>query len=174
MAVTRTFNPQGGRDPVRSGRWVAAALIASTLALVGSLFVTVGPLGVSPALATTTTITFPYDGLTGVEGVPQVWKVPPKVYLATFRVFGAQGGRSRGRPFVTGVGGRGGEVTATLAVKPGESLEVNVGGMPGNGPVGRLLGVFSSGGFNGGGAGGGGPYMGGGGGGASDVRRSPF
>jgi hypothetical protein len=142
-------------------------------AVVCSLFVAVGALGASTALATTRTLTFPYDGLTGVEGVPQFWEVPPKVYLVTFRVFGAQGGKRPGRPY-SGAGGRGGEVTATLPVKPGELFEINVGGMPGNGRTGKLLGLFSSGGFNGGGAGGGGPYMGGGGGGASDVRHSPF
>jgi hypothetical protein len=140
------------------------------LAFACSLFVTVGPFGASTAVATTTTITVPYDGLTGVEGAPQFWKVPPKVYSVTFRVFGAQGGKSPGSPFTTAVGGRGGEVTATLAVKPGELLEVNVGGMPG-----KLLGLFGSSGFNGGGRGGGRPpFSGGGGGGASDVRRSPF
>ncbi len=89
--------------------------------------------------------------------------MPRRVYSATFHLYGAQGGRGEE------AGGRGGEVSDTLAVKPGELLEINVGGMP----TGAVFG--SSGGYDGGGAGGKGPAQdGGGGGGASDIRKAPF
>lgn len=84
--------------------------------------------------------------------------VPAGVTRVTIRATGAQGGND---------GGRGGVVTATIAVTPGEVLSVAVGG-EGD--------WFGPGGANGGGDGGfriGDSYlgMGGGGGGASDVRQ---
>ena len=81
-------------------------------------------------------------------GAAQSWTVPDGVSQATFDVFGAQGGSEpSGKP-----GGLGGEATATIAVTPGDTLQVNVGGAGGNGNT-----IQSSpGGFNGGGLGGGG------------------
>ena len=147
----------------RSVRSAFAALGASLLVFACSMAVTVGPLATPPASATTKTITFPYDGIFGNIGVPLFWVVPRRVYSATFRLYGAQGGRGEE------AGGRGGEVSDTLAVKPGELLEINVGGMP----KGAVFG--GSGGYGGGGAGGKGPAQGGGGGGgASDLRTAPF
>ncbi len=127
------------------------------------MLATVGPLATPAARATTTTISFPYDGIFGDIGVPVFWIVPRRVYSATFHLYGAQGGRGEE------AGGRGGEVSDALAVKPGELLEIEVGGMP----AGAVFG--SSGGYDGGGAGGKGPAQdGGGGGGASDIRKAPF
>ena len=169
------FGAMGDRGPARPtaaarlARQSAWVLAGSFLALTGSSLAWVGTSRGSRA-AEPTTVTFHYDGLAGFDGTPQFWVVPAKVHTARFRVFASQGGSFRGAN-----GGRGGEVDATLAVSPGERLEINVGGMPsstsfrsGGGP----------GGWNGGGAGGqprhGVASGGGSGGGASDVRRSPY
>ena len=89
-------------------------------------------------------------------GAAQTWTVPDGVTQATFDVYGAQGGN------VDRSGGRGGKASATIAVTPGETLQVNVGGAGG------------AGGFNGGAAGGSANSSGGGGGGASDIRTGAF
>src|SRR5437879_2360412 len=85
-------------------------------------------LPISPAAAATQT--FVYTGAT------QDWPVPSGVTFATFDVFGAQGGSN---------GGFGGEATATIAVVPGEVLQINVGGTAAS---------SGTGGFGGGGTGG--------------------
>jgi hypothetical protein len=152
--------------------WLGVA--CTVLVLAYSMLVTVGPLGVSPAAAHShpaRTVTFHYDGIDGVVGTPQIWVVPPEVFDAMFRVYGAQGGSVPGAGLSgLGLGGLGGEVRATLAVRPGEILAINVGGRP--------IGVFGFvGGWNGGGAAGFSSQVtfdGAGGGGASDVRRKPF
>ena len=120
----------------------------------------------SGALARTWKVVFNYDGGPGgFNGSPQYWTVPPRVYRATFYVYGAQGQRGLNGG---GAGGLGGEATATLTVHPGEVLQITVGGMP--------AGYIPFAGYNGGGGGDGyGPsYWGGGGGGASDVRTAPY
>ncbi len=74
---------------------------------------------------------------------------------------GAGGGSSQSSGYAA-PGGPGGRLKASIAVTPGETLTINVGG----------TGVSTVGGFNGGGNGGnGGSILGGGGGGASDMRR---
>jgi hypothetical protein len=98
-------------------------------------------------------------------GAPQTFIVPAGVTSLTIDALGAQGGQAED---ATG-GGLGGEALATIAVAPGELLQINVGGQPPSGNP-------APGGFNGGGAGGtaSGPGTlngGGGGGGASDVRQ---
>src|SRR5205085_5196489 len=92
-------------------------------------------------------------------GAEQVFVVPAGVGTVTVHAVGASGGCA-----FTQIG-RGGDVTATLSVIPGQLLYVEVGGN----------GATSGGaGFNGGGAGGGGSFdPGGGGGGATDVRTAP-
>ena len=110
----------------------------------------------------TVTCTFSYTG------DAQTWTVPPDVTAATFDVQGAQGGVGAG----LNSPGLGGEATADLALTPGASVTLVVGGQGGSpGPCSGAGG----GGFNGGAAGG--PFDffgcvdgGGGGGGASDVR----
>ena len=103
-------------------------------------------------------------------GTSQTWIVPSGVTSVAVDVRGAKGG-SNGS--VAGAqGGKGGRVQTTLAVVPGETLVINVGGRGGD-----LIGPNTAGpgGFNGGGAGGvdnvdfNAPA--GGGGGASDVRQ---
>lgn len=88
-------------------------------------------------------------------GAAQTFTVPPDVCQATLTALGAQGGLGApvpSAPAAATPGGLGGSATATVAVTPGEVLEVHVGGRGGDGESGS--------------------YEGGGGGGASDVRRS--
>ena len=93
------------------------------------------------------------------------WTVPAGVTSILVDVQGASGGTAG-----TGLGattpGKGGRTQATLAVVPGQILNIYVGGAGGNG---NLFGAV--GGFNGGGSTSGyGTWGGGGGGGASDIR----
>ena len=87
-------------------------------------------------------------------GAAQSWTVPDGVTQATFDVYGAEGSHS---PLYLTTPALGGRSTATIDIVPGASIQVNVGGSPGN---------LRAGGFNGGGSG----NAGGGGGGASDIR----
>jgi hypothetical protein len=101
-------------------------------------------------------VTFTYTG------TPRTYTVPAGITSLTVTATGGQGGTSSTTSgnFAGGLGAR---VQATLAVTPGETLTLYVGG--GGGLVTR--------GYNGGGSGGSsGAGSGGGGGGASDVRRS--
>ncbi|MGC1333937.1 MAG: hypothetical protein WA812_01010, partial [Candidatus Cybelea sp.] len=107
-------------------------------------------------------------------GKPQHFVVPSGVTEVRFDVVGGAGA---GGYLVNG--GNGGVVKATIAVTPGETLGIHVGGIGGSGGAsGSGSGYYGGpGGFNGGGNGGGGgsgffgPGSGaGGGGGASDVR----
>lgn len=66
------------------------------------------------AFGQSTTINFNYTGSA------QIWVVPNCVYNITVVVKGAKGGGS--------AGGLGANVTATLAVTPGQILQINVGG----------------------------------------------
>src|SRR5713226_3012247 len=103
-------------------------------------------------------------------GAAQTWVVPTGVTSINIDARGPQGGANPNEPSVTG--GKGGRVQTTLAVTPGETLVIYVGGRGGD-----LIGPNTGGpgGFNGGGTGGidnvdfNGPA--GGGGGASDVRQ---
>ncbi len=112
-------------------------------------------------------------------GATQQFAVPPGVCEIVVDAAGAAGGASGGvaQPLPGALGGR---AIATIAVTPGEMLEINVGGMGGNGVlVVNGLALGGIGGFNGGGPGGDGAdtdttsqnSSGGGGGGASDVRQ---
>ncbi len=96
----------------------------------------------------------------GFTNGPQTYVVPTGVYTLTIDARGAQGGSSNNG----GPGGLGGRIVATVAVTPGETLTVQVGGAGTTAPN-----------FNTGGAGynGGGNSFrgGGGGGGGTDVRR---
>ena len=143
-----------------SGRRLAAAAVVAMLVAVATSAGAARAALPSNCSETGGTVTCGF----GVTGGAQTWTVPTAVTSATFDVFGAQGGGAN-----ISDGGAGGEAKATIAVTPGASIEIVVGGQGG---------FFSSGdaGFNGGGAGGA-PGTGGnntaggaGGGGASDVR----
>ncbi len=101
-----------------------------------------------------TTVTFNYTG------AAQTWTVPPCVTSINVDVRGAEGGGGAG-------GGNGARVQATMAVTPGQVLQINVGG----------LGNCPGGGFNGGGNGQNANSTANrscGGGGASDIRITPY
>ena len=106
-------------------------------------------------------------------GAARTWTVPAGVTRATFAVLGAQGGTVGGFGG-TVQGGDGAWALADLAVTPGATYQINVGGRGGDGSSSGP----GSGGFNGGGPGGGGAFGpaggAGGGGGASDVRAGGF
>lgn len=134
--------------------WALCAVV-----LVGSAAAAL-PAGCSQS-GSTVTCTLSYTG------AAQSWTPPAGVTSVTVDAFGAQGGAG----YPAG-GGAGGEVSATLAVTPGQAIEVMVGGQGGG------LGSGTAG-FNGGATGGaagytmpgeGGGVGGAGGGGASDVR----
>jgi hypothetical protein len=146
-----------------SGRLRRIALIAAPASLLllqpgASVQAADGPCPGTYTAAVTCAVTyFPYTG------GAQTWSVPDGVTAATIDVFGAQGGGSGG--------GLGGEATATIAVTPGHTYQINVGGS------GRDDG---EGGFNGGGGFAQDPNQplplltGRGGGGASDIRGGGF
>ena len=97
-------------------------------------------------------------------GAPQTLTIPAGVTSITIEAWGAQGGSSQ-----TGVGGKGGYSKGDLAVTPGETINIYVGGRGNAGTSVALI----NGGYNGGGytyAYTAGAYAGSGGG-ASDVRK---
>ncbi len=98
-------------------------------------------------------------------GGNQFWIVPGGVFSIDVEVIGAAGKYNVQNG---GVPGKGGKVTATIPVIPGEVLQINVGGGDGSSNLG---------GYNGGGNAGVADCpasAGGGGGGMSDIRRSPY
>src|SRR5205807_785051 len=103
-------------------------------------------------------------------GHAQTWVVPNNVTSVTVDARGRQGGGNPHEPSV--MGGKGGRVQTTLAVTPGDTSVVYIGGRGGDLGNANMAGP---GGFNGGGAGGidnvdfNAPAAGGGG--ASDVRQ---
>lgn len=119
------------------------------------------PVGTDPCSATNQTFTY--------TGAMETFVVPAGINSVTIETWGAQGGNDG-----TVLGGLGGYATGTLAVTPGQTLYIYVGGKGTDGPgSGQNCGL--AGGWNGGGptgatccsnAGGGA----GAGGGASDVR----
>jgi hypothetical protein len=142
--------------------------VGALAAAVGLMGLAVGVASSSPAGAATQTVTFD-DHLCATGGGAQTWVVPAGVTSATFDVFGAQGGNGGGMVVTTAPGGNGGETVATVAVTPGESIQVNVGCRGTDSPSNTA----GAGGFNGGADGGLGVNAGGGGGGgASDVRQA--
>jgi hypothetical protein len=89
-------------------------------------------LAVAVAPESADTETFNYTG------AAQTWTVPAGVTTATFDLYGAQGGLVFG---VRGSPGLGGRATATVAVTPADTIQVNVGGQGQ-----RLQGGFTGGG----------------------------
>jgi len=126
------------------------ALLVFSLTLFGLIY------PASPAAhAGTTIINFAYTGSA------QTWTVPAGISAIQFRVIGATGGTSWSNH-----GGYGESITGTLAVTPGETLQINVGQQGSGHSSGNNASAF-----NGGGSG---FYYGAGGGGASDIRRTTY
>jgi hypothetical protein len=109
--------------------------------------------------AAVVTCLFSYNGTDGTDGSAQPFVVPAGVTQVTIEAWGAEGGGADG----VANGGLGGYATGTVAVQPGDTLNVRVGGMP----------QGTTGGYNGGGdAGPAQPlYAAGAGGGATDIRQ---
>lgn len=114
---------------------------------------TLGPIDVVPVGGQTT---FSYTG------AAQSFIVPMGVTSITVDISGGAGGNEYKPGNTISKGGR---VECVLAVTPGESLQVNVGGVGGSASTNTSVGA---GGWNGGGSG---SYGAGGGGGASDIRQ---
>src|SRR5262245_47046603 len=98
------------------------------LALAVSLGVVVTPAEAAPSCIgrLPTVCTFSYTG------APEAWVVPVGVTSAVFDLFGAAGGNFpvvAGAPFPAGSGGWGAHVHATLALTPGATLNMRVGGV---------------------------------------------
>jgi hypothetical protein len=136
-------------------RWLARRGLFSLLLaaiVVSGLPVLPRPFGIvrSASAASGSPATFAYTGSS------QSWTVPAGITSIRVDAQGAQGDGA--------YGGLGGRAVATLAVTPGQVLQVMVGG----------AGAGATAGFNGGGSGG--PFSGGAGagGGASDVRTGAF
>jgi hypothetical protein len=91
----------------------------------------------------------------GYTGQVQNWTVPPGVTSATFDVFGAAGGAGANSGFSSFPlgGGQGGEATVTIAVAPGATYDIYVGG-PGASGASASASPGGGGGFNGGAGGG--------------------
>ena len=138
-----------------------------------------------PAASRADTAEFPYTPGN------QTWTVPAGVYLASFDLYGAQGGSGpcltfSGSGCSTSAGGLGARLQALIAVTPGQIFQIRTGGAGGNGfeATGTTAGTTGAGtaGFNGGAAGGAGAFDGfnangsggGGGGGATDVRTGTY
>lgn len=122
------------------------------------------------ALLAAQTTTVPFN-FTGAE---QTWVVPPGITSVLIKAYGAQGGN--GNVVVVGTGGRGGYAAGFLAVTPGQTLYIYVGGQ-GSTENDNNSTTSGGGGYNGGGNANGAtggvlsaPRRRGGGGGASDVR----
>jgi hypothetical protein len=130
--------------PVRAAVLRRVSMVVSVSLVASGLFV-LTPSLTSPASADPGSETFAYTG------AAQTWTVPAGVTAIAVDAYGAQGGDAN-------YGGPGGRVRATLAVSPGDVLQVNVGGQ----------GLKNGSGFNGGGAAANEAYAGGG---ASDLRR---
>src|SRR5262245_53622465 len=124
------------------------------LVLVGSLVFAVSTGYAAPSggcvVGATTTCTFNYTG------AAEAWVVPAGVTSAVFDVYGGQGGSvaagaTAGGNVPGGAGGEGAHVQATLALTPGATLNMRVGGKGGNGLANAAGPFTAAGGFNGGG-----------------------
>lgn len=113
----------------------------------------------APGVAAAETVTFL------PTGTEQTFVVPPNVVSVHATAIGGRGGDGTGN--VGGLGGLGAIATADLAVTPGQTLYIEVGGNGASATDG------GAGGFNGGGSSGFGFPSSGGGGGASDIRLAP-
>lgn len=153
---------------VVSGTSITASFSINGTATLGPRNVTVTTSGGTSG-AQTFTVSQPSGSQTfNYTNSTQTFVVPAGVTSIAVEAAGAQAGGGFGSGLA---GANGGTVTATIAVTPGESLRIFVGGA---GETGHHF-AGGAGGFNGGATGGGNGYPGGGGGGgASDVRRASY
>lgn len=168
--ISVTSNPTGLCDPggtVQLSATSSGNSINWYTAAVGGNYIGNTPSASTLPVNVSTTSTFYAETLVGgiavsgtstfnYTGGMQTFVVPPGITSLQIDCSGAQG--SNGLGLMPGTGGLGAFVSGTLAVTPGQTLNIFVGGQ----------GVATNGGFNGGGNGGG--TFGGAGGGASDIR----
>ncbi|MEY2420981.1 MAG: hypothetical protein QOI95_1048 [Acidimicrobiaceae bacterium] len=155
---------------------VAVVAVVATAAAVfavtrdrGDDKVVTAPAATTPATGANTALPVPVTQSFSAPGTFD-FVVPAGVTTITVDAFGAAGGKISSKE-----GGLGGRATATIAVTPGETLQINVGGAGGD-VVGKFNPTRGLAGINGGGTGGqgssgSGGTGAGGGGGASDVRQ---
>lgn len=152
LTYTWTFpsgSPSSGSNQTESVTWSALGTYAVSLTVTdnqGCSSTTthnVTVVNCPPPLSQSVTFNF--------TGAMQTWVVPACATTVSFDIKGAQG--SNGNGGIPGQGGMGGQSSGTLAVTPGETLYIYVGGQNG---------------WNGGGTG---TTNAGNGGGASDIRR---
>src|SRR5882762_5311199 len=120
-----------------------AALVFASVGVVAPLSVAAAPCATSTS-GGTTTLTFCYTG------AAQTWTVPAGVNSVKFTVSGGAGGA--GAAGSNPAGGLGGRAVATVAVVPGSTVTIMIGGQgatPPNGD-GCPTGTGAAGGFNGG------------------------
>jgi Glycine rich protein len=154
---TASAATQRNRSRSIARRW--ALLIGAPALVVGGLGMTFASIAAPASAATSATFS--------CTGATQTWTVPAGVDTIAVTAFGASGGSGGGMTDTPAPGGLGGETTASLAVIPGEVLQLNVGCVGGTSPSNTP----GAAGFNGGGLGGLGVQAGGGGGGgSSDIR----
>src|SRR5581483_9919999 len=110
-----------------STRWGRVSLTGAFLLAAGCA---PGGCGAPPAPPLPRELTF------NCSALPQLWQVPADVGVATFDLYGAQGGDSSTR-----TGGLGGEAKAVLPATPGSFIGIKVGcrgNTPGNGGLGGV------------------------------------
>ena len=136
MGVEGFAGSIGGGSVGRSGQRVLVFAVAM------GLWALAGPAAALPSNCSVSDNTLTYTSTFGFTGGSQTWMVPAGVTTATFDVRGAKGGDD------FNAGGLGGRATALLAVTPGATVTLLVGGQGGSGSSGA-----GAGGFNGGAAG---------------------
>jgi len=164
--MTRFWSAVPFSDLKRAGRRAGVLGVTVSVIAFGMSWVA-GPAAADPPQPTPQTVSYTVPGT-------YTYTVLPNITSITVAAAGASGGNYRGGDPSQGgsFGGNGGQTTATIAVTPGQQLQINVGGT--GGPATTYHGNAcdqTSGGFNGGGAAGYGATTGGG---ASDVRTGAF
>ncbi|MFE5486421.1 Ig-like domain-containing protein [Streptomyces sp. NPDC056527] len=164
----------------RTARTPALVLAGAAVLVAAALHPPTATAAAAEPLCGTTGVvtTEPGAGCAWTAPGTDTFTVPAGVSSLTVELFGAEGGSAAGyvtpNPPNTGApGGRGGRTRATVAVTPGQVLQLTVGaaGIPGS----SRRGEYARPGGYGHGAGGGGAHGGGGsGGGASDLRVGAF
>lgn len=159
--ATRTATPTSTPTGLATGTPTATATSTATSTTTATATSTSTPTPTRTSTPTSTPTPTPpvCNQVFSFTGQEQQFVVPQNVTSMTIEALGARGGNTNR--------GAGGRTLATIAVTPGETLYIYVGGIGGTGGINTP----GTGGFNGGGQGGMAVGGGGGGGGASDVRQ---
>src|SRR5262249_5848787 len=130
------YNCRGSREgrmryPTRSVARIARLAGAALLAIGAATAMLSGAIGPYATNVGADPVSQTFD----CTGAAQSFTVPPEITAITVDAFGAQGGAGNTESTSTsgGAGGLGGEARATIAVTPGETLDVFVGCRGGDG-----------------------------------------